>query len=73
MGFFEGLGSFLGEMAGKAEEHKKQAELYRPEYEGLSNRTLIEKRKALRQKSDAESKARSLIIWYILKERGVIE
>jgi len=73
MGFFEGLGSFLGEMAGQMEEWNKQIELYRPEYEGLSNRALVEQYKRLKDRSDTESKARWRTVNKILRERGVIK
>ena len=72
MVFFEGLGRVLGGMAAQAEQLQKQINIYRPEYEGMSNSLLKEEAKKLKGKGGSESRARSFAIAMILKERGDI-
>lgn len=72
MGFFEGLGKVLGGLAGQAQELQEQINLYRPEYEEMSNSELKEEGRRLSNRSDKQSRARRIAITQILKERGAM-
>jgi len=72
MSFFEGLGKVLGGLAGQAQELQEQINLYRPEYEGMSNSELREEGRRLSNRSDKQSRARRMAITQILKERGAM-
>ena len=72
MGFFQGLGSFLGGMAGQLEQFSEQVNMYRPEYEDMSNSRLKEEARKWQQRGGSEGRARVGAIRLILKDRGAI-
>lgn len=72
MGFFEGLGSFMGTLVEKGQQLQERIKIYRPEYENMSNAKLKEELNRWKSKSGAEAEARRAAIRKILEERGVM-
>lgn len=72
MGFFEGLGHFMGSMSGMLEQRQEQINMYRSEYECLSNNELKKEFRRWHGKSDTEARVRIIAIKTILQERGVM-
>ena len=72
MGFFEGLGKFAGGMVGQMEQLSNQVNMYREEYEGMSNSELKEEGRRWQNRGGSEARARVGAIKLILKDRGVI-
>lgn len=73
MGFFQGLGNFLGGMAGQMEQLSAQVNMYREEYEDMSNSELKEEARRWQNRGGSEGRARVGAIRLILKDRGVIQ
>ena len=72
MGFFEGLGKAVGKMVAQTQQLQQQADIYREDYEFMSNRELVEEGKKWQSHSGSEARARNIAIRTILKERGVM-
>lgn len=72
MGFFEGLGNFLGQVTAKAEQMQEQINLYRGDYEYMSNEELMEEGRRLQSLSGQTNRAKLMAVKTILKERGVL-
>lgn len=72
MGFFESLGKAAGRFVAQAEQLQEQANMYRGDYEYMSNNELKEEGRKLQSHSNPEAKARVLAIKIILKERGAM-
>ncbi len=62
----------LGGLAGKVQELQEQVNLYRSEYEEMSNSELREEGRRLNGRNDEQSRARRMAITQILKERGAM-
>lgn len=72
MGFFEGLGKFAGGMMGQMEQLSDQVNMYREEYENMTNSELKEEARRWQNRGGSEARARLGAIRLILKERGAI-
>ena len=72
MGFFEGLGNFLGGMAGGMKQLADRANMYRPEYECMSNSELREELHRWQKRGGSEGQARVLAIRMTLRDRGAM-
>lgn len=72
MGFFESLGKAVGGLVAQAEQLQEQVNMYREDYEYMSNNELKEEGRKWQARSSSEAKARVLAIKNILKERGAM-
>lgn len=74
MGFWEGVGSFLGEAAGKIQEQNKLQKSFEEEYSSLNNAELKSELNRWKSKSNCtERNLRINAIMKILEKRGVIK
>lgn len=71
MGFFNGLANIVGQLCASAQGKVEQVNLYRRDYENLSNEELIYEAKKLSKYSSEPYRTKLLTIRIILKERNV--
>jgi|BioPla2DNA2_1021312.scaffolds.fasta_scaffold48686_3 preprotein translocase subunit SecA len=72
MSFFETIGKISGGIVAKCEQMQAQINLYRPDYEDMSNNELKKEYQRLKPLNGEANKAKLMTVRTILKERGVI-
>lgn len=66
MGFLDGLGNIMGKMAANMQE----IQVYKSEYESMSDKELIREYKDLKGRSGREYTNRSAAVRMVLNDRG---